>query len=1530
MFSSQRARRIMWGCFVALSFFLSVLPLVGQETAPVTLTQTVKPNSVNVDQATTLTLELQGGSLAQCATDNAPADIVLVVDVSDSMNDEGRLSAAKLAAEQFINNLNTTTDQAAIVAFSTSAYLRQSLTQDKQLLQQAVRQLETIQGTDIGAGLQEAFDVLRGSDRYGTADSYIILLSDGDDNNPAYVLSQAENIQAQGIQVYTISLGNTANQTLMTAIAFAPDTHYHAPQTTDLVNIYMTIGGQIAETVATNIVITTTLNSNNIMLDESSLSPNGTIDNSQIVWTLPSLQENEVAGFSVDLQPIQSGSFPAAENVEISYLACGVQPDSLTPVPGPALTVSLPIPTVAPTPIPPRPCELDPLSNECVSTVICAGPMTLPCTLSGLPWWVCLLLLLLLLLALLFWWLWKQKRSRTADDMPPPLAEVHPPVPAPVSPLGIIVEPDLLKTASAAKLAPPLATLIVGLGEMGKGVVDEFMNVLHESYGNLPATTRLLNIDIHAQDSVGHEKQGLTLPLNQTVFDLARDVQNRPGEHPHLASWLTLPAEGQKWDTGEGYGRSLHRLTLFLYIKEVRERIRKEIHSLNLGSGQRLEVFVISSISDAVGSGLLIDATHITRLEAESLNLQTAVYNIALLPQTNLANGQANHSFAHWRELNRFQLAFAHEYPIPYAANNRDWTKRKGQLFERTYLIEPDRDGGPSLAGPPLKETLYPAIADFLMALLDPAIRHKWEEVYRSVDSRLHGAQAQQQQVLYNSMGCTTYVLPVDALAHSAQLDLLDEIIKAQLAEPDINPSNIVARYLDEPGDDDLPTTRLIQSLSKLATLSTDDASSEMDKWDIKLGNLLAPTDGDLASWQALEPLVHGNLVKGIPTGYEAGTKNEAEYHELFVRLIRLAQFGYVFETLDNVDEIVRIMQERGLDGRNWRDADYNQITTWLDGAVTTQKEIFARRLAGKLQTLLDYDAEESVAAGVGTARTFLTELIASLTRIRDGVQTVLEERKRQLNELNDQIKAHEQRMDVVKDRSHRNLGLWLALAIGLGVPALIVIALGSATLFMTLPTLLLLVPVAFVLFGTYWTYLRLFIPSKLAQLEKEYRDLIVEQVKSSIETFLYKSFSTLTVEMQNITQKALNPLDKWAESLEAIQSSIEAQRKELHAQRQKRKKIQVRHYLEDEYVERSVRQKFISSDALQDALDRIQWEQMEDGAWEPRISGTKRHQMEPEDVAAIQGALVDLVTPYTLPIRQAAIEALLPDYGNPDLLARESDRDSSPFIRTESSRQPDMESHRFVCVQSLEQTAYFQEIVNILHQSAAMNYTQQLIDHASHPHRCYILSTFDLINIEGLPSWWALEEAYHGDSQGMLPIFPAETHAARWETLLPRINLPIEPFSPYDCLALENEVRAYAFGVAYAFGWIKERDGVTKHERSWILELPEQSPLALVTTKEGEPSLWQALVNYGLLDDDTVDHITTTVTRYMQADSNSRRQTLEQLEQKLDQIRNNKQDIAKMSRLLHLVAEDLIRRFENAHFQDDGNDALLNWITIL
>lgn len=108
-------------------------------------------------------------------------DIVLVIDTSGSMNDNGRMGKTIEAAKNFVNTLldaNHPNTRIALVSFESSVYLKQNFTnyQNKQQLLNAINALGANGGTFTQGGMKKAEDLLNGS---GADFKNIVLLSDG-------------------------------------------------------------------------------------------------------------------------------------------------------------------------------------------------------------------------------------------------------------------------------------------------------------------------------------------------------------------------------------------------------------------------------------------------------------------------------------------------------------------------------------------------------------------------------------------------------------------------------------------------------------------------------------------------------------------------------------------------------------------------------------------------------------------------------------------------------------------------------------------------------------------------------------------------------------------------------------------------------------------------------------------------------------------------------------------------------------------------------------------------------------------------------------------------------------------------------------------------------------------------------------------------------------------------------------------------------------------------------------------------------
>lgn len=164
----------------------SHVTIVNSNVKPSNNKSIVKTDGGDGDQYT-LNLTASGDSTSSTVTTATPADIVLVMDKSGSMNEDNRdanaQKAAKALAKKLLTDENSTLSddqqvQMAVVTFSTKASLKQKFTTNASEINAAVED-DPDGGTNWEAALQQANN-LQG--RSGVK-KHIIFLSDG---NPTY------------------------------------------------------------------------------------------------------------------------------------------------------------------------------------------------------------------------------------------------------------------------------------------------------------------------------------------------------------------------------------------------------------------------------------------------------------------------------------------------------------------------------------------------------------------------------------------------------------------------------------------------------------------------------------------------------------------------------------------------------------------------------------------------------------------------------------------------------------------------------------------------------------------------------------------------------------------------------------------------------------------------------------------------------------------------------------------------------------------------------------------------------------------------------------------------------------------------------------------------------------------------------------------------------------------------------------------------------------------------------------------------
>jgi hypothetical protein len=149
-------------------------------------------------------------------------DAVVVLDRSGSMADSNKIAAARNAASLFVNEMSDD-DAAGYVAFDQDPYLRHQLAllgagTNREDIQDDIA-LETPGGsTSIGDGMNTAATEHDARKRPDTACSFI-LLSDGQQNEPALWETVRPNVIDNGCQMHVVALGPGANETLMQQIA---------------------------------------------------------------------------------------------------------------------------------------------------------------------------------------------------------------------------------------------------------------------------------------------------------------------------------------------------------------------------------------------------------------------------------------------------------------------------------------------------------------------------------------------------------------------------------------------------------------------------------------------------------------------------------------------------------------------------------------------------------------------------------------------------------------------------------------------------------------------------------------------------------------------------------------------------------------------------------------------------------------------------------------------------------------------------------------------------------------------------------------------------------------------------------------------------------------------------------------------------------------------------------------------------------------------------------------------------------------
>lgn len=308
---------------------------------------TASKTALATDNGTyTITLKVDGTTKTETGKQNLPADIVLVVDTSTSMNTSvwtwtgktwqstTRLAIAKTAAANFASGLIDASDaiRIGLYDFSGSNRTKVPLTSNKSTITQAIQGLHTPRrgdSTNYTLGLTGAKDILQASEE--GRQKFIVFISDGapKDGDGTDV---SENLIKQGVTILTVGVdvewgGAKALKKISSKDKNNNPYYYSASTSGDSGKALDAILAQIQKEIetqihsGTNAVLTDVVNLDDFELvsyDESKLTP--AEDGKTLTWKIGTIgSETQTATIVVKPKANKYGVLYTNEDVSLTF-----------------------------------------------------------------------------------------------------------------------------------------------------------------------------------------------------------------------------------------------------------------------------------------------------------------------------------------------------------------------------------------------------------------------------------------------------------------------------------------------------------------------------------------------------------------------------------------------------------------------------------------------------------------------------------------------------------------------------------------------------------------------------------------------------------------------------------------------------------------------------------------------------------------------------------------------------------------------------------------------------------------------------------------------------------------------------------------------------------------------------------------------------------------------------------------------------------------------------------------------------------
>lgn len=444
------------------------------------------------------------------------------------------------------------------------------------------------------------------------------------------------------------------------------------------------------------------------------------------------------------------------------------------------------------------------------------------------------------------------------------------------------VDPNLILDISAKeklelKTQELMPTIIIGIGGTGKEVLLRVRRQFVEKYGSINDFPIISYLYIDT-DNAPSEESGVARErdylINEIDFQPSEKIFNpvNPSDYiyrihdvPNIKEWLSTTGEIAKlgtMNTGAGQIRPAARLAFFHNYDEIVSKLTaaksritdsrsinqvKDIHKIKNVNTDKINVYVVTSVSGGTGSGMILDMGFLIRSIFRNQAVSTCYVVLPKIYQSYgkervFANGYAAlKEFEYYNLKNTFNVSWKKNEPHVFQPG----------VYDDTYIIDGENAKNLSLSDVNNRD-IYKMLAD---TIFNDFSNSDFANYKRGVRVNL----VQYKQRLwpddntvtdntysrkYSTLGQATISIPVDRIIISCAYKLCEDIINYYLTYAEGSQSEVDNYLIQE----FLPELGLLESKNKFQLLDSLYKSGEKTSIQSNIKSFLVNLQNDLVS----------------------------------------------------------------------------------------------------------------------------------------------------------------------------------------------------------------------------------------------------------------------------------------------------------------------------------------------------------------------------------------------------------------------------------------------------------------------------------------------------------------------------------------------------------------------------------------------------------------------------------------------------------------------------------------------------------